>query len=87
MAIVGESGSGKSVTALSIMKLIRSNSQLKISGNVNFEKKNLLNLNEFDLSLIRGKKISMIFQEPMTSQILYILFKNKLQNALKILRS
>ena len=37
--IVGESGSGKSVTALSIMKLIRSNSQLKISGNVNFEKK------------------------------------------------
>ena len=35
----GESGSGKSVTALSIMKLIRSNSQLKISGNVNFEKK------------------------------------------------
>ncbi len=67
LAIVGESGSGKSVTALSIMKLIRSNSQLKISGNINFEEKNLLNLKEFDLSLIRGKKISMIFQEPMTS--------------------
>jgi len=39
LAIVGESGSGKSVTALSIMKLIRSNSQLKISGDVIYEKK------------------------------------------------
>ena len=42
LAIVGESGSGKSVTALSIMKLIRSNSQLKISGDVIYEKKNFL---------------------------------------------
>lgn len=66
-AIVGESGSGKSVTALTIMRLIRSNSQLKISGSVIFEKKNLLNLDESNLQKIRGKKISMIFQEPMTS--------------------
>ena len=67
LAIVGESGSGKSVTALSIMKLIRSNSQLKISGDVIYEKKNLLHQDEFNLQKIRGKKISMIFQEPMTS--------------------
>ncbi len=67
LAIVGESGSGKSVTALSIMKLIRSNSQLKISGDVIYEKKNLLHLDDFNLQEIRGKKISMIFQEPMTS--------------------
>ena len=67
LAIVGESGSGKSVTALSIMKLIRSNSQLKISGDVIYEKKNLLHQDELNLQKIRGKKISMIFQEPMTS--------------------
>lgn len=67
LAIVGESGSGKSVTALTIMRLIRSNSNLKISGSANYEKKNLLNLDEFNLQKIRGKKISMIFQEPMTS--------------------
>ena len=67
LAIVGESGSGKSVTALAIMKLIRSNSQVKISGNAIYEKKNLLSLDEFSLQNVRGKKISMIFQEPMTS--------------------
>jgi microcin C transport system ATP-binding protein len=67
LAIVGESGSGKSVTALAIMKLIRSNSQLKITGDAIYDKKNLLSLDESALQSIRGKKISMIFQEPMTS--------------------
>ena len=67
VAIVGESGSGKSVTALAIIRLIRSNSQLKISGSAIYEKKNLLNLDDSSLQSVRGKKISMIFQEPMTS--------------------
>merc|ERR1711991_437131 len=67
LAIVGESGSGKSVTALAIMRLIRSNSQLKITGSAIYEKKNLLNSDEASLQNIRGEKISMIFQEPMTS--------------------
>lgn len=67
LAIVGESGSGKSVTALAIMRLIRSNSQLRITGSATYEKKNLLNSDESSLQNIRGKKISMIFQEPMTS--------------------
>ena len=62
LAIVGESGSGKSVTALAIMRLIRSNSQIKISGSAAYEKKNLLNLDESSLQSVRGKKISMIFQ-------------------------
>ena len=44
LAIVGESGSGKSVTALTIMRLIRSNSNLKLSGNVIYEKEYLLKL-------------------------------------------
>ena len=67
LAIVGESGSGKSVTALTIMRLIRSNTQLKISGSAFYQNKNLLDLDEHSLQDIRGKKISMIFQEPMTS--------------------
>ena len=67
LAIVGESGSGKSVTALAIMRLIRSSSQLRITGSATYEKKNLLNSDESSLQNIRGKKISMIFQEPMTS--------------------
>ena len=49
------------------MRLIRSNSRLKISGNVIYDKKDLLNTDDFNLQEIRGKKISMIFQEPMTS--------------------
>ena len=67
LAIVGESGSGKSVTALSIMKLIRSNVNLKLSGKIIYNQKDLLKQNESFLQTIRGKKISMIFQEPMTS--------------------
>ena len=63
------------------MRLIRSNSQLKISGECKYEKKILLNLDEFNLQNIRGKKISMIFQEPMTSLNPFIILKNKLQNA------
>ena len=66
-AIVGESGSGKSVTALSIMSLIKSNSSLTINGQINYGGKNLLSQDNTFLKEIRGKKISMIFQEPMTS--------------------
>ena len=66
-SIVGESGSGKSVTAMSMMRLIQENAKTKISGSINFKNKNLLKLSEVELSKIRGKDISMIFQEPMTS--------------------
>ena len=66
-SIVGESGSGKSVTAMSMMKLIRESSNTLISGYIKFEDENLLTLSEQKLSKIRGKGISMIFQEPMTS--------------------
>lgn len=66
-AIVGESGSGKSVTSLAIMGLIDKSSLEKISGEINFEGKNLLEFSQEELRKIRGKEISMIFQEPMTS--------------------
>lgn len=66
-AIVGESGSGKSVTTLAIMVLLDKSSLEKISGEINFEGKNLLELSAEELRKIRGNEISMIFQEPMTS--------------------
>ena len=66
-AIVGESGSGKSVTSLAIMGLLDKSSLEKISGEINFEGKNLLKSSPEELRRIRGNEISMIFQEPMTS--------------------
>jgi peptide/nickel transport system ATP-binding protein/oligopeptide transport system ATP-binding protein len=67
LGLVGESGCGKSVTALSIMRLIQSPPGKIVEGKILFEKKNLLDLTEKQMRKIRGKKISMIFQEPMTS--------------------
>ena len=63
--IVGESGSGKSLTALSIMSLL--SKQLQASGNIVFQGQNISKLDEKSLQKIRGAKIGMIFQEPMTS--------------------
>lgn len=66
LGIVGESGSGKSVTSLAIMQLIQ-HPNLNMSGKIMFDKQNLLNFKEAKMRQIRGKEISMIFQEPMTS--------------------
>ena len=63
--IVGESGSGKSLTALSIMGLL--SSQLQASGSIQFQGQELTKLDNKALQRIRGAKIGMIFQEPMTS--------------------
>jgi len=67
LGIVGESGSGKSVTALSIMRLIPQPPGKIVSGDILFHDKNLCNLSEREMRKIRGRRISMIFQEPMTS--------------------
>lgn len=66
LGLVGESGCGKSVTALSILRLISPPGKI-IDGDVLFEGSNLLKLPEKEMQQIRGRKISMIFQEPMTS--------------------
>lgn len=67
LAIVGESGCGKSVTALSILRLISMPPGRFDSGQIKFNKSDLLSLSENDMQKIRGNDISMIFQEPMTS--------------------
>ena len=67
VAIVGESGCGKSVGVLSIMRLIPQPPGKIVGGEVLFEGRNLLRLPEDDLRHIRGNRISMIFQDPMTS--------------------
>ena len=65
-AIVGESGSGKSVSSLAVMGLL--GSALRVTGGeVRFEGKDLLALNDDDMRQLRGRDISMVFQEPMTS--------------------
>jgi oligopeptide/dipeptide ABC transporter ATP-binding protein len=66
LGLVGESGCGKSVTALSILQLLRC-PPAEISGNILFQNTNLLGLGQEGIRKIRGKAISMIFQEPMTS--------------------
>ena len=66
LAIVGESGSGKSVGVLSLLRLISSR-DCRVSGSVFFEGQDLMQLNAFQMRQIRGYRISMIFQDPMTS--------------------
>lgn len=66
LGIVGESGSGKSVTSLSIMRLLNAQSA-KVSGEISLDGKNLLAISEKEMQQVRGDRIAMIFQEPMTS--------------------
>ena len=67
VAIVGESGSGKSVGVMSLIRLIPEPPGKIVNGEVNFDGQDLLKLNEEELRQIRGNRIAMIFQDPMTS--------------------
>lgn len=66
VGLIGESGSGKSVTALSVMRLLPKK-ECTVNGNIMFDGKNLLRLDEKEILEVRGPEISMIFQEPLTS--------------------
>ena len=66
MGLVGESGCGKSVTSLAVMGLLDKEFS-KTTGSIRFEEKELLKLSEKEMQKIRGNRISMVFQEPMTS--------------------
>lgn len=67
LGIVGESGCGKSVTSMSIMRLLDSSNSKIEEGKIIFEGTDILKLSEKEMREIRGNKLSMIFQEPMTS--------------------
>jgi oligopeptide/dipeptide ABC transporter ATP-binding protein len=67
LGVVGESGCGKSVHALSVMRLIPMPPGKIVDGEIRFEGRNLLKLSDEEMRKIRGNRIAMIFQEPMTS--------------------
>src|SRR5438094_869147 len=67
VGLVGESGCGKSVTALSILRLIASPGRIEPGSRMLFEGRDLLELGERDMRRVRGNRIAMIFQEPMTA--------------------
>jgi oligopeptide/dipeptide ABC transporter ATP-binding protein len=84
LGVVGESGCGKSVTALSIMRLIPEPPGKIIDGDILFENQSLLALSNDEMRRIRGNKISMIFQEPMTSLNPVYTIGNQISEALRL---
>ena len=83
VALVGESGSGKSVTALSILHLLESTGSI-VDGEVIFDGRNITYLDERDMRKIRGKEISMIFQDPATCLDPVFTVENQLREVLDI---
>ncbi len=67
LALVGESGSGKSITALSILQLLPYAVKSEIAGTIRFAGRDIIGAEERELERLRGNKIAMVFQEPMTS--------------------
>ncbi|MFL5606152.1 MAG: ABC transporter ATP-binding protein [Gemmatimonadaceae bacterium] len=67
VGVVGESGCGKSVTALSILRLVRPPGRIEPGSSIRFEGHDLLALHEREMQQVRGNRIAMVFQEPMTA--------------------
>jgi len=84
LGVVGESGCGKSVTALSIMRLIPQPPGKIVGGDITFEGQSLLELSNQQMRKIRGNKISMIFQEPMTSLNPVFTIGNQIAEAIQL---
>jgi oligopeptide/dipeptide ABC transporter ATP-binding protein len=84
LGVVGESGCGKSVTALSILRLIPVPPGKVVGGEILFKGQNLLKLPEDEMRKIRGNRISMIFQEPMTSLNPVFTVGNQIQETFKL---
>ncbi len=82
LAIVGESGSGKSVTAQSIMRLVPMPPGKFVSGSIMFNGEDLIKKTDKEMRSIRGKDISMVFQEPMTSLNPVFTIGNQVQEVL-----
>lgn len=86
LALVGESGSGKSVTALSIMGLIESPGKI-IEGEICYHKQNLLKFSQKQMTMLRGDRIAMVYQEPMSSLNPAISVGEQIREALIVHRS
>jgi len=86
LGLVGETGCGKSVTALSILQLVRAPGKI-IGGDITYNKKKLLKLKEKDMRAIRGKDITMIFQDPLNSLNPVISVGKQISEVLKLHQS
>jgi microcin C transport system ATP-binding protein len=86
-ALVGESGSGKTVTALAILRLLEETSRVASSGSIQFDGIELTTLQKKELRSIRGNRIAMIFQEPMTALNPVYTIGNQLMEPLLLHRS
>ena len=84
LGLVGESGCGKSVSALSIMRLIPKPPGKIVGGEIIFEGEDLLKLNEDEIRHVRGNRIAMVFQEPMTSLNPVLTIGRQLTEALEL---
>lgn len=82
LALVGESGSGKSLTALGLMRLLPMDAVYGQSSSVVFDNEDLLDLPEFVMQTLRGRRLAIIFQEPMTSLNPVLTIKEQLREAL-----
>jgi peptide/nickel transport system ATP-binding protein len=83
MGLVGESGSGKTASALSIMRLLPETARI-VGGEIVFEGRNLIGLSEPEMRSIRGARIAMIFQEPMTSLNPVFTIGNQIGEAIRL---
>ena len=83
-ALVGESGCGKSTTALSIMRLVPKPQGRIVGGEIVFERRNLLAISERQMRQMRGNRIAMIFQEPMTSLNPVYTVGNQIAEAIRV---
>jgi len=84
LGFVGESGCGKTVTVLSMMRLIPSPPGRIVDGEVLFEKRDLLKMSAGEIRKVRGKKIAMIFQDPMTSFNPVLTIGRQIEEALEL---
>lgn len=86
LGIVGESGSGKSVTCLSAMQLVPKPPAFHPSGEIHFGDTDLLSLSEHEIEKLRGERLAMIFQDPLTSLNPYLTIARQLTEVLEVHR-